>query len=55
MKGRQEGAYTEAFDRQDHDLQKVKLGNYRGFLFGSLNANVPPLEEHLGDINFSTL
>ena len=50
VKGRKEGAYTEAFDRQHHDLQRVRLGNYRGFLFGSLNADVPPIEEHLGDI-----
>lgn len=50
VKGKKDGAYAEAFDRQDHDLQHVTLGNYRGFLFGSLNPDVPPLAEHLGDI-----
>lgn len=47
-----EGAgYPEQFDTDgSHDLTKVaKFDNYRGFLFGSLNADVVPLEEHLGD------
>ncbi len=45
-----EGAYTPAFAREDHDLRRVgRLGNYRGFLFASLNPDVLPLEEHLGD------
>ncbi|MCC2097316.1 MAG: Rieske 2Fe-2S domain-containing protein [Hyphomicrobiales bacterium] len=50
VKGVSDGAYMKAFSEQDHDLQKVKVGNYRGFLFGSLNPDVPPLEQHLGDI-----
>jgi hypothetical protein len=25
------------------------LSNYRGFLFGSLNADVPPIEQYLGE------
>ena len=50
VKGHKEGAYTPAFDKQDHDLRKVRLGNYRGFLFGSLAEDVPPIDEHLGDI-----
>ncbi|MBN3856368.1 MULTISPECIES: Rieske 2Fe-2S domain-containing protein [unclassified Paraburkholderia] len=33
-----------------HDLKKVaRFQNYRGFLFGSLNADVMPLEEYLGE------
>ena len=45
-----EGAYSPAFARENHDLRPVaKLGNYRGFLFASLNPDVLPLEEHLGD------
>lgn len=50
IKGQKEGAYSEAFLHDDHDLRKVRLGNYRGFLFGSLRDDVAPMEEHLGDI-----
>ena len=33
-----------------HDLTKVaRFDSYRGFLFGTLNPDVLPLEEHLGD------
>ncbi|WP_175946017.1 Rieske 2Fe-2S domain-containing protein [Burkholderia pyrrocinia] len=33
-----------------HDLKKVaRFANYRGFLFGSLNADVLPLEDYLGE------
>lgn len=33
-----------------HDLKKVaRFESYRGFLFGSLNADVLPLEEYLGE------
>lgn len=42
--------YTEAFGREDHGLAAVpRFGSYRGFLFASLNPEVLPLEEHLGD------
>ncbi len=45
-----EGQYTPAFGREDHNLRAVpRLGNYRGFLFASLNPDVLSLEEHLGD------
>ena len=45
-----EGAYTAAFAREDHNLRPVaRIGNYRGFLFASLNPDVLPLDEHLGD------
>ena len=39
------------FNKQgSHDLKKVsRFQNYRGFLFGSLNADVVPLEDHLGE------
>lgn len=50
VKGMEQGAYTEGFKAQNHDLRRVRIGNYRGFLFGSLNDDVPPIEEHLGDI-----
>lgn len=45
-----EGGYTDAFARENHDLRPVaRFGNYRGFLFASLNPDVPPLEQYLGD------
>lgn len=51
VKDEKDGAYPENF-RTDgsHDLRRVpRFESYRGFLFGSLNPDVPPLEEHLGD------
>ena len=45
-----EGAYTPAFADENHDLRPVaRFAEYRGFLFASLNPDVVPLEEHLGD------
>jgi phenylpropionate dioxygenase-like ring-hydroxylating dioxygenase large terminal subunit len=47
------GAYTEAFQRDDHDL--VPLGafaSYRGLMFGAVSAQVPPLEDFLGELRF---
>ncbi|MGO1727196.1 MAG: Rieske 2Fe-2S domain-containing protein, partial [Glutamicibacter ardleyensis] len=43
--------YPEQFKKDgSHDLTKVaRFENYRGFLFGSLNPDVPSLEEHLGE------
>ena len=43
--------YPASFDTAgSHDLVKVaRFDSYRGFLFGSLNADVLPLSEHLGD------
>jgi benzoate/toluate 1,2-dioxygenase subunit alpha len=43
--------YPASFDRGgSHDLTKVaRFDSYRGFLFGSLNPDVLPLSEHLGD------
>ena len=43
--------YPETFNCDgSHDLKEVaRFGNYRGFLFGSLNPDVKPLEEHLGE------
>lgn len=51
IKGRAEGDYAPAFDAESHDLEPLaRFGEYRGFLFGSLAADVPPLDEHLGDV-----
>ncbi len=44
------GAYTDAFRGLDHDLHQVaRLEEYRGFFFASLNPDVMPLSEYLGD------
>src|SRR5215216_2039884 len=45
------GGYPETFNRDgSHDLTKVpRFESYRGFLFGSLNPDVKPLKEHLGE------
>ncbi|MDR7330088.1 benzoate 1,2-dioxygenase large subunit [Corynebacterium guangdongense] len=45
------GAYPENFNTNgSHNLRRVpKFESYRGFLFGSLNADVEPLEDFLGD------
>ncbi|MFZ5491755.1 MAG: aromatic ring-hydroxylating oxygenase subunit alpha [Pseudomonadota bacterium] len=43
------GAYPPAFEQQSHDLKAIpKLESYRGFVFGSLSADVPTLHDHLG-------
>lgn len=43
--------YPEQFGKDgSHDLTRVaRFESYRGFLFGSLNADVAPLEEFLGE------
>lgn len=50
VKDEKQGAYTQAFRDEDHGLAQVRLGDYRGFLFGSLNPDVPDIETHLGDV-----
>ena len=43
--------YPEQFNTEgSHDLTRVaRFESYKGFLFGSLNPDVPSLEEYLGD------
>ncbi|CAO3440969.1 Rieske 2Fe-2S domain-containing protein [Azospirillum endophyticum] len=43
--------YPAEFDKNgSHDLQRVaRFASYRGFLFGSLNADVASLEDYLGE------
>ena len=49
-KDKSSGAYPDSFDRDgSHDLTRVRLGNYRGFLFGSMSDDTPSLEEYLGE------
>ncbi|MEJ7930553.1 SRPBCC family protein [Ramlibacter sp. AN1015] len=50
---RDAGAYGPAFDahEHDHDLVPVaRFANYRGLLFASLRADVPELDDYLGDL-----
>jgi benzoate/toluate 1,2-dioxygenase alpha subunit len=50
IKWQKAGCYSQAFDDQSHDLAALpRFAAYRGFLFGSLVADVPSLEEHLGE------
>jgi benzoate/toluate 1,2-dioxygenase alpha subunit len=51
VKDPRNAGYPEAFNKDgSHNLTKVaRFESYRGFLFGSLNANVVPLQEHLGE------
>lgn len=44
------GHYPEYFDNQDHNLRKLgQIGSYRGFIFGSIEADVEPLELWMGE------
>lgn len=49
VKDEDTGAYPEAFRKTNKDLVPLaRFGAYKGFLFGSLSADVPSLESHLG-------
>ncbi len=53
VKDHASGAYSAGFAREDHNL--VPLGafaSYKGLMFGSVSAEVPPLEEFLGELRF---
>lgn len=51
VKDARTGGYPEQFNCDgSHDLVKVaRFESYKGFLFGSLSADVLPLEEYLGE------
>jgi len=51
VKDPKDAGYPESFDCDgSHDLKKVaRFESYRGFLFGSLNPDVKPLVEFLGE------
>jgi benzoate/toluate 1,2-dioxygenase subunit alpha len=51
VKDRDGAGYPDRFDKEgSYDLEKVaRFESYRGFLFGSLNSDVPPLAAHLGE------
>jgi phenylpropionate dioxygenase-like ring-hydroxylating dioxygenase large terminal subunit len=45
-----DGQYPAAFSSAHHGLAPIaRLESYRGLIFGSLSADVPPLAEHLGE------
>ncbi len=47
------GGYSEAFKESNHNLIPLpRVESYRGFVFGSLSADVPPLADFLGDMRF---
>ncbi|MEL0081843.1 MAG: aromatic ring-hydroxylating dioxygenase subunit alpha [Gammaproteobacteria bacterium] len=44
------GGYPDPFLKASHDLaQSAELAVYKGFVFGSLSSDVPPLEEYLAE------
>lgn len=50
VKWKAAGCYSSAFDADDHGLVPLaRFGNHRGFLFGSLAADVPDLPDYLGE------
>jgi len=50
VKAARAGCYAPAFDQDSHDLPRLPaFASYRGFLFGSLTADVPTLPEFLGE------
>ncbi|HJU49208.1 MAG TPA: benzoate 1,2-dioxygenase large subunit [Pseudogulbenkiania sp.] len=51
VKDPEDAGYPDCFNKEgSHDLKKVaRFENYRGFLFGSLNDDVKPLKEFLGE------
>jgi phenylpropionate dioxygenase-like ring-hydroxylating dioxygenase large terminal subunit len=47
------GGYPECFKALDHGLEQLaRVEVYRGFVFGSLSAHVPSLEDYLGSMKF---
>ncbi len=51
VKDPEDAGYPDCFNKEgSHDLKKVaRFENYRGFLFGSINPDVAPLTEFLGE------
>ncbi|OCX65623.1 benzoate 1,2-dioxygenase large subunit [Thioclava sp. SK-1] len=45
------GAYPDGFNKEgSHNLKKIaRFESYKGFIFGSLNAQVPTLADYLGE------
>ncbi|WP_274570956.1 benzoate 1,2-dioxygenase large subunit [Neisseria leonii] len=51
VKDPENAGYPDCFNKEgSHDLKRLPhFENYRGFLFGSLNPDSPPLAEYLGE------
>jgi benzoate/toluate 1,2-dioxygenase alpha subunit len=50
IKWQRAGCYDAAFAQDDHGLAELpRFAGHRGFLFGSLSADVPELSEYLGE------
>lgn len=50
IKDHDKGGYTDEFEARSHDLKPIaRLQNFHGFIFGSLKADVPELEDSLGN------
>ncbi|MEK9646245.1 MAG: aromatic ring-hydroxylating dioxygenase subunit alpha, partial [Alphaproteobacteria bacterium] len=46
----EESGYGEGFDRSVYDLRKIgAVESFKGFVFGSIKADVEPLEDFLGE------
>lgn len=43
------GGMPEGFDRESHGPRQLRVTVFCGLVFGSLNDDVPPIEEYLGD------
>lgn len=41
--------FPEGFDKSTRGLRKVRVENYRGFIFGTLNEEAEPLVDHLAE------
>ncbi|TMG89219.1 MAG: Rieske 2Fe-2S domain-containing protein [Betaproteobacteria bacterium] len=55
IKDRKTGSYPPSFEAEDHNLVPLaRVASYKGFIFGSLSDEVPPLEDFLGDMRFFT-
>jgi benzoate/toluate 1,2-dioxygenase alpha subunit len=53
VKDRDTGAYGAGFDCENQDLLPLaRVEIYRGLIFGSLSADVPALQEFLGDTRY---
>ena len=43
------GGMPKDFKREDHGLQRLKVGRHRNVVYGSFDPSVEPLEEYLGE------
>ncbi len=42
------GGYPADFDMAEHGLQKLRVEDYCGLVFATFDANLPPVEQHIG-------